>query len=140
MQFARAAHRWLLTLFLVAVAVQFFLAGLGAFKVQNASDHGAVGEKQFADYFSAHRENVTVLSLLAVLVFIAALVGRMGKRWILVSLSLPILVELQFLFANNGPSWFRALHVVNALVIASIAGKFTNVAWTEHRSETAAKS
>jgi uncharacterized membrane protein YphA (DoxX/SURF4 family) len=140
MQFARAAHRWLLTLFLVAVAVQFFLAGLGAFKVQQASDHGSVGEKQFADYFSPHRANVTVLSLLAILVFIAALVGRMGKRWIFVSLSLPILVELQYLFANNGPSWFRALHVVNALVIAGIAGMFTSIAWKEHRSESAAKS
>jgi hypothetical protein len=137
MQHVRTAHRWLLTLFLAAVVVQFFLAGLGAFKVQQASDHGTVDDKQFADYFSPHRANVTVLSILALLLVITALVGRMGRRWIGVSLLLLILVELQFLFANNGPTWFRALHVVNAFVIAGVAGRFTGVAWSESRSNSA---
>ena len=137
MSFARACHRWLLTLFLVAVAVQFFLAGLGAFKAQNGTEQGTIGDSQFADYFSPHAAFANVLELIALLIFIAALVGRMGKRWILVSLSLPILVELQYVFASNGPSWFRALHVVNALVIASIAAKFTNLAWSEAKASRA---
>jgi len=127
----RAIHRWLLTLFLVAVAVQFFLAGLGAFKAQHGTEQGTIGDSQFADYFSPHRAFANVLEIIAILVFLAALIGKMGRRWILVSLSLPILVELQYVFADTGPSWFRALHVVNALVIAAIAGRNVAAAWRE---------
>src|SRR3954451_16422126 len=128
MQYVRAAHRWLLTLFLAAVVVQFVLAGLGAFKAQHGTEEGSIGDPQFASYFSPHRANANVLMIIGVLVLIAAVVGRMGTRWILVSLSLPVLVELQYVFADNGPSWFRALHVLNALVIAGIAGSYTGIA------------
>ena len=132
----RAVHRWLLTLFLVGVALQFFLAGIGAFKAQHGTEEGVIGDKQFADYFDPHQANGSILAGLALAVFIVALAGRMGKRWILVSLSLPILVELQFVFANNGPTWFRALHVVNAFVIAGIAGSMTVRAWRDRRAAT----
>lgn len=135
---ARAVHRWLLTLLLAAVAVQFFLAGLGAFKAQQGTEDGTVGDSQFAHYFSPHVNFVPALEIIAVLVLIAAIVGKMGRRWILVSLSLPILIELQYVFANNGPSWFRALHVVNALVIASIVGKNVGVAWSERTAPAVA--
>lgn len=130
----RTIHRWLLTLFLVAVVVQFFLAGLGAFKAQHGTEQGTIGDSQFASYFSPHRGFANVLMLIGVLVLIAAVAGRMGKRWILVSLSLPVLVELQYVFADAGPSWFRALHVVNAFVIAAIAGSHTGIAWREARA------
>lgn len=134
MSHMRAVHRWLLTLLLVAVAVQFFLAGLGAFKAQHGTERGTIGDSQFADYFSPHRGFANVLAIIAVLVLLAALVGRMGRRWILVSLSLPILIELQYLFASNGPSWFRAIHVVNAFVIAGITGAHTVIAWREAKA------
>ena len=134
---ARAIHRWLLTLLLAAVAVQFFLAGVGAFKAQQGTEQGRIGDTQFADYFSPHRATANVLEIIALLVLITAIVGKMGKRWILVSLSLPILIELQYVFASNGPTWFRALHVVNALLIASIVGKNVDIAWKE-RGDAAA--
>jgi len=132
----RVLHRWLLTLFLVAMVVQFFLAGLGAFKAQHGTEQGTIGDSQFASYFDPHAANASVLAGLGILVLVAAVVGRMGKRWILVSLSLPVLVELQYLFAGSGPSWFRALHVINALVIAGIAGSHTGIAWREARATT----
>ena len=130
----RAIHRWLLTLLLVAVAVQFFLAGLGAFKAQHGTEEGTIGDPQFADYFSPHNANANLLEVIALLVLIAAVVGKMGKRWILVSLSLPVLIELQYVFASNGPSWFRAIHVLNAFVIAGIAGAHTGIAWREAKA------
>jgi hypothetical protein len=133
----RVAHRWLLTLFLVAVVVQFFLAGLGAFRAQSGAEHGTIGDSQFAGYFDPHRANAGVLTILGVLVLVAAVAGRMGKRWILVSLSLPVLVELQYVFVDTGPSWFRALHVVNALVIAGIAGAHSGIAWREAKAGAA---
>jgi hypothetical protein len=135
---ARAAFRYLLTLFLVGVAVQFFLAGLGVFKAQHATDHGTVGDSQFASYFDPHRANGNALLLLGVLVFLAALIGRTGRRRVLPALALPILVELQFVFANSGPSWFRAIHVLNALVIAGLAGSQTGLVWQDHRAASAA--
>jgi hypothetical protein len=131
---ARAAFRFLLTLFLVGVAVQFFLAGLGVFKAQHATDHGTLGEDQFGNFFDPHVANGNALLILGVVVFLAALIGRMGRRWVLVALALPILVELQFVFANNGPSWFRAIHVLNAFVIAGLAGSQTGLAWQEARA------
>ena len=128
---ARAAFRYLLTIFLLGVAVQFFLAGLGAFRTQHASDHGTVGDKQFGDFFHPHVVLGNVLLVIALVVFLAALAGRMGRRWVLPALALPILVELQFVFANNGPAWFRAFHVLNAFVIAGIAGSQTGLAWRD---------
>jgi Family of unknown function (DUF6220) len=128
---ARAAFRYLLTIFIVGVAVQFFLAGLGVFRTQHASDHGTVGDEQFGDFFHPHVVLGNILLILGIVVFLAALAGRMGRRWVLPALALPILVELQFVFANNGPSWFRALHVLNAFAIAGLAGSQTGLAWRE---------
>lgn len=132
---ARTAFRLLLTLFLIGVAVQFFLAGLGVFKAQHATDHGTIGDSQFASYFDPHRVNGNVLLILGVLVFLAALAGRMGRRRVLLALALPVLVELQFVFANTGPSWFRAIHVLNAFVIAGLAGSQTGIAWRDARTQ-----
>jgi hypothetical protein len=131
---ARTFHRYLLTLFIVGVAVQFFLAGLGAFRTQRATDRGTVGDRQFGDFFDPHRALGNVLLIVAALVFLAALAGRLGRTRVLTMLALPILVELQFVFANNGPAWFRALHVLNAFVIAGFAGTQTAIYWREYRT------
>jgi hypothetical protein len=131
---AGAVHRWLLTIFIVGVAVQFFLAGLGVFKAQRATDGGTVDDKSFGDFFDPHRQLGGVLSIVAVLVFVAALIARVGRPRIFIMLALPILVELQFVFASNGPSWFRALHVLNAFVIAGVAGTQTGIYWREARA------
>jgi Family of unknown function (DUF6220) len=128
---ARVAFRYLLTIFLVGVAVQFFLAGLGAFRTQHGAEHGSVDDSQFAHFFHPHVVLGNILLLVGIVVFLAALVGRMGRRWVLPALALPVLVFLQSVFANNGPSWFRALHVLNAFVIAGLAGSQTGLAWRD---------
>lgn len=127
----RAAYRYLLTLFLVGVAVQFFLAGLGAFRAQHGAEHGNVADAQFAHFFHPHVVLGNVLLVIGIVVFLAALVGRLGRRWILPALALPVLVELQFVFADHGPAWFRAFHVLNALVIAGVAGSQTGLVWRD---------
>src|SRR5262252_8397102 len=116
-----AVHRWLLTIFIIGVAVQFFLAGLGVFKTQHASDQGAVDDKQFGDFFDPHATLGSLLFIIAVLVFVAALIARIGRPRIFAMLALPLLVALQFVFAGTGPPWFRAFHVLNAFVIAGLA-------------------
>jgi Family of unknown function (DUF6220) len=129
---ARAAHRYLLTLFIVGVAVQFFLAGLGVFRVQDGAS-----DSRFEDVFSPHRTLGNILFILGLLVLLAAIVARLGRARILAMLVLPILVFLQSVLANNGPSWFRALHVLNAFVIAGFAGTMTGRYWAEYRVSSA---
>jgi hypothetical protein len=130
---ARAAHRYLLTLFIVGVAVQFFLAGLGVFRVQKGAT-----DSRFESVFGPHRTLGNVLFIIGLLVLLAAIVARLGRVPVLAMLALPILVFLQSVFANNGPSWFRALHVLNAFVIAGYAGTMTGRYWAEYRTGSAA--
>ena len=95
-------------LFVLAVAIQFLLAGLGVLG----------GESM-----EAHRQwGFIVLHLLPILMLIAAIVGRMGRTVIVLTLVLFLLVFVQPLFADAqlGPRWLRSLHVLNALFIFAI--------------------
>jgi hypothetical protein len=131
-----AVLRWLLTIFIVGIAVQFFLAGLGVFRVQHiATKTGTtLTDDRFEHFFDPHIVLGNVLFIVAALVFVAALIARVGRPRIFLLLALPILVLLQSLFAGTGPSWFRALHVLNAFVIAGLAGTLTGIAWREART------
>ena len=40
-------------------------------------------------------------------------------------------------FAGGGPAWFQAFHVLNAFVIAGIAGSQTGLLWAERRTASA---
>ena len=94
--------------FLVAVVVQFFLAGLGVLG----------GES-----IEAHRQwGFVVLHLLPILMMMAAVAGRMGRVVIGASFGLVILVFLQPLFAapDLDPPWLRSFHVLNALLIVAL--------------------
>ena len=124
-----AAHRILLSLFTLGVVVQFFLAGLGVFHVQSGAT-----DSRFGHVFGPHRTLGNVLLILALGVLVAAIAARLSRPRLLLSLVLPLLVFLQFVFANNGPTWFRALHPVNAVVILALAGSFTGRLWRERRA------
>ena len=126
---ARAVHRVLLSLFTLGVVVQFFLAGLGVFRVA-----GGASDKRFDHVFAAHRALGNILFIVALLVLVAALVARLGRPRVLISLALPLLVFLQSILANDGPSWVRALHPVVAVLILALAGSFTGRLWREHRA------
>jgi hypothetical protein len=92
-------------LFVLAVAIQFLLAGLGVLG----------GESM-----EAHRQwGFIVLHLIPILMLIAAIVGRMGRTVLALTVVLFLLVFLQPLFAGPelDPRWLRSLHVLNALFI-----------------------
>jgi hypothetical protein len=95
-------------LFVLAVAIQFLLAGLGVLG----------GES-----LEAHRQwGFVVLHLIPILMFIAAIIGRMGRTVISLTVALFLLVFLQPLFADPeiDPVWLRSLHVLNALFIFAL--------------------
>jgi len=124
-----AVHRYLLSLFTLGVVVEFFLAGLGVFRVQDGAS-----ASRFDHVFGPHRTLGNVLLILALLVLVAAILARLGRVRVLISLLVPLLVYLQFVFADHGSTWFRALHPVNAVLVLALAGSFTGRLWREHRA------
>ena len=108
MDVARKTFVGLAWLFVLAVAIQFFLAGLGVLG----------GES-----LEAHRQwGFIVLHLIPILMFIAAIVGRMGRTVLGLTAALFLLVFLQPLFADPElhPRWLRSFHVLNALFIFAL--------------------
>src|SRR3954469_17265247 len=104
-----AVYRWALTLFLVAGAVQIFLAGFGAF-------HGG---------FAAHRGLGFGLAALAVIILVLALVARVGRRDVVLAVVLVLLTGLvQSLLAGLGEdgAFWGGLHALDGLAILGIAG------------------
>lgn len=105
MDVARKFFFGLAWLFVLAVAVQFVLAGLGVLG---------------GETMEAHRQwGFVVLHLIPILMLIAAIVGRMGRPFIALTIVLFLLVFVQPLFADAqlDPRWLRSLHVLNALFI-----------------------
>ena len=92
---------WLL---LVAVIVQFFLAGLGVFG---------------AESFEAHRDFGGAFHLLALLLLLLAIFVRRNRMDMILALVLFVIVTVQFSLPNavDDAPGVAALHVVNALFI-----------------------
>ncbi len=122
-------HRVLLSVFTLGVIVQFFLAGLGVFRVQDGGS-----SSHFDHVWGPHRTLGNVLFIVGLLVLVAAIVARLGRTRVLLSLVLPLLVFVQSILANNGPSWVRAFHPVVAVIILALAGQFTGRLWREQRA------
>jgi Family of unknown function (DUF6220) len=104
---ARQAYLGLGILFNVGVVVQFFLAGLGIFG---------------AESFAAHRDLGNVLHLATVLLLILALVGRIGRRDVLLTLGLVVLVTVQIALpeTRDDAPGIAAFHPVLALAILGL--------------------
>ncbi len=110
-QFLRQTYAVFTWLFLTAVVVQFFLAGLGVFV--NPEDFG------FHAMFGAI---ILLIGLLALALSFAA-----GLPWRTTGLTtlLPALVLVQVALVELGHAFLPALaafHVINALVIFSVSG------------------
>jgi hypothetical protein len=110
----RSSQRVLATLIAAGVAVQFFLAGAGAF--------GATS-------FGAHRALGWTLLPLAVVAFVVSLPAMKFVRH---SLALLFLVALQVVLGALGTdtqAWFGALHGLNALAVMAVAGTLARRIW-----------
>ncbi|MGY1736943.1 hypothetical protein [Geodermatophilus sp. SYSU D00684] len=107
---ALVAYRLALALLLLAVVVQFFLAGIGA----------------FGGGFDAHETNgFTVVPALSAVVLVLALVARAGTRDVVLALVLALLTfvgqSLLRALADEGTVW-GGLHAVGGLAVLGIAG------------------
>ena len=114
---AQTGYRWLLLAFLALGAVQIFLAGLGAFRIDNL---GVSGDTAFAP----HRAVGFAMAGVALLILVLALVARPGLRAVMGSVVLFLLVFLvQSLLASlaDNTVWFGGLHALDGLAILGLA-------------------
>jgi hypothetical protein len=103
---ARVLFYGLTVLFLLGVVVQFFLAGLYVFGGTSIESHRVLG---------------FILAAAALLLVILALVGRLPRKTVLLTLLLLGLGVLQSVLVNVDIEDVAALHPVNALLVAFVA-------------------
>lgn len=96
-------------LFLACVVIQVFLAGLGVF--------AGVGN------FETHRGFGYLFGWLTLVLLVLALIGRLGRRWVGLSVLVLLLFALQSVFVafRDALPAAAALHPVNALAIFYVA-------------------
>jgi predicted anti-sigma-YlaC factor YlaD len=110
-------YQWALLAFLLAGVAQIFLAGLGAFRLQ---DQAAAGDSAFAP----HRALGFSMGAIALVILVLAVIARPGARAIAGSAVLVLLTSLmQSLLAGFAEDHvvFGALHALDGLLILGIA-------------------
>ncbi len=124
MALARTAYVALAWLFVLGVVIQFLLAGLGVMADEGMGAHAGLGD---------------ALTVVTVVLFLLAFVGRMGRVIIGGSAVLFLLVLLQSLWADDDldPEALRSLHVLAALAIFAVGHYLAQTATRQRRREAA---
>ena len=112
---AMLVFHWALAAFLLLLAVQIFLAGLGAFRTE------AIGADSA---FAPHRDFGFALGGVALVILVLALVARAGRAAITGAAALVVLTNLaQSLLAGlaDDHALFGGLHAFDGLAILGVA-------------------
>jgi hypothetical protein len=114
------AYRWALLVFLVLGVVQIFLAGLGVFAL-HGQEIGSSGETAFGP----HRVVGNIMSAVALVILILALIARASRLQVIGPIVLFVLAAgAQSLFAALGQdaSFFGGLHALDGVAVVGLAG------------------
>lgn len=119
--YARRTFPFIAGLFAACTVIQVFLAGLGVFDSPAS--------------FVTHREFGYTFGWLTLLLLVAALVGRMPRRFVGASVLLLVLFSLQSVFVavRADMPQLAALHPVNGFAILALAGITTWASWPRRR-------
>lgn len=98
-------HRILTILILLGVVVEFYLAGLGTFHAESIQLHVVTGEALWGA---------------SLVLLVISLISMAGKRIMVVSLALFVLLFLQSMLVQVRQLFVEALHPVNAVLIFSV--------------------
>ena len=112
---AMLVFHWALAAFLLLLAVQIFLAGLGAFRTETVGADSA---------FAPHRDLGFALGGVALVILVLALVARAGRVAVAGAAALVVLTNLaQSLLAGlaDDHALFGGLHAFDGLAIIGIA-------------------
>jgi Family of unknown function (DUF6220) len=139
----RTIYRYWLTLIWLAVVAQIAGAAYGGFysaeklgDQKGSDEHKIISEKVYDHGFGFHKGFGYIIFLGAVVLLLLALAARLGKRRILLSLAVPLVVALQIVLAwiSESAHGVGILHGINALVIFGLTGSMTGMAWREARA------
>lgn len=114
---ARTGYLVVAGAFIVGLAAQVFLAGLGVFDSPTA--------------FATHRDVGYALSIVPIVLLLIGLVGRLGRRLAILAAVIFGLFILQSVFVamrDSSPT-IAALHPVNGFLIAFLAVMLAREAW-----------
>src|SRR5688572_29896878 len=127
----RTILRYYAALYFLALIVQFFFAGLGAFGVVGEAGEGTVDEDFVDDEFGAHGALGFFLGPGALLLVLLALGARLGRNRVLLCLAMLVLWFVQEVLAGAGEDAkvVGALHPVNALIMLGLAAYLAHGAW-----------
>jgi len=121
----------------LAIVVQVGLAAYGAFHaVHESDDKGTIGKNAGSDAFSAHAWLGYIIVVAALILLVLALLARRagGAKRVKWSAGIFGLLVLQVVLAGAGDSvpWLGALHGMNALAVAGVAGSPAGREWAAH--------
>ncbi len=106
--------------FVVAILIQVFLAGLAIANLGGSGD------------FSAHRDfGYTWVGLASAALLVTAIAARRPRRDIAICFGLLLLYVVQTVLPNfrSGPTWVAALHPVTALLLFGAGAWYARHAW-----------
>ena len=120
-QTLRQVHAWVAWVFVAAIVIQVFLAGLA---IPQLGGNGNFGSHQGFGY------SIGFVALALVLTAVAA---RAGRRRILQSLGLLVVYVIQTVLPNLDPglSIAAALHPVGALILFGLGTWYARQVWRE---------
>ena len=122
---ARTVYVIVAVAFIVGLAAQVFLAGLGVFDSPTA--------------FVTHRDVGYTLSIFPILLLVIGLVGGMGRRMAILAAVIFGLFILQSVFVamRDSSPMMAALHPVNGFLIVLLAIVVAREAWLAREAGTA---
>ena len=111
-------HHGLARIFLAGLLLQFYLAGIALFGAGSFQPYRMLGD---------------ALTILAILFPVLALVGRLGRKLIGLSILLVFLTIVQIMLPSlrGSVSWIAALHPVNALALMGVSAMIRRNGRTE---------
>jgi len=118
---ARSVHLAAACLLVAGLVIQIFLAGLGVFRGPES--------------FETHRDFGYTLELLPIILLVAGLLGRMGRRLALLAVAIFGLFMLQSVFVGlraDAPE-VASLHPVNGFLITFLAIVLARGSWAARR-------
>ena len=134
---AAAGYRWLLVMFLIAGAVQIFLAGLGVFQAYGPA--APAGDSAL----DPHRMLGFVMGGIAVVILVLALIARPGGRAIAGAVVLVVQTDLlQSLLAGLGDdsAVWGGLHALDGLLAIAVAAYLYGTALAGSRGDDRARA
>ena len=139
MDVLRTIYRYWVAILFVAVLVQIGAAGYGAFYVAsrlNEKGDKPLGHTSFEHGWDFHSGFGYIIFLGAVILFVLALAGRLGRQRVLWALATVGLMVVQIILAWGGSDHpvIGIFHPVNALLVLGLIGFQAHGAWRKVRA------